>query len=69
VAARLLDELFVTSSPALFGRHGGDRRKSLADGRDLAGTRLALLGVRRHGDFLFDRYALQNLPSAVSPRP
>lgn len=58
VARRLLDQLFVTSSPSLFGRFAGDQRKSLADGVDLSGTRLELLSARRHASHLFLRYAL-----------
>lgn len=57
VAEKLLDELFLTSSPALFGRHSEDRRKSLADGLDLAGAPLELLSARRDGSHLFFRYA------------
>ncbi|HEY5377834.1 MAG TPA: dihydrofolate reductase family protein [Polyangiaceae bacterium] len=58
VRERLVDELFVTSSPALFGRFPGDNRKSLCDGLDLNGAALELLSVRRHGSHLFQRYAL-----------
>ena len=58
VRERLVDELFVTSSPALFGRFPGDQRKSLCDGLDLNGAALELLSVRRHGSHLFQRYAL-----------
>lgn len=54
---QLVDELFLTSSPALFGRFAGDERKSLTDGLDLGGARLDLHGVRRHGSHLFLRYA------------
>jgi len=56
--AKLVDELFVTTSPSLFGRFGGDRRKSLADGTDLAGLSMELLAAKRHGSYLFLRYAL-----------
>jgi riboflavin biosynthesis pyrimidine reductase len=59
VRAKLLDELFVTSSPALFGRFPSDERKALADGLDLGGARLELSSVRRHGSHLFLRYALE----------
>jgi len=55
---KLLDELFLTSSPRLFGRWPGDGRKGLIDGLDLRGTPLELLSARRHGSFLFLRYAL-----------
>ena len=59
VRDRLIDELFVTSAPALFGRFPHDERKSLADGLDLSGTRLDLLSARRHGSHLFLHYAFQ----------
>jgi riboflavin biosynthesis pyrimidine reductase len=58
VAEHLVDELFVTSSPALFGRYPNDGRKSLAHGLDLAGAPLELWSARRHGSHLFLRYAL-----------
>jgi riboflavin biosynthesis pyrimidine reductase len=61
VAANLLDELFVTSSPSLFGRYPNDGRKALADGIDLAGTALELLSVRRSGSHLFSRYSLRKI--------
>ena len=54
----LVDQLFLTSSPALFGRFANDDRKALTDGLDLNGNRLELLSVRRHGSHLFLRYAL-----------
>jgi riboflavin biosynthesis pyrimidine reductase len=57
VRERLVDELFVTTSPALVGRYTNDRRKSLTDGLDLPGTALELLSVKRHGSYLFLRYA------------
>jgi riboflavin biosynthesis pyrimidine reductase len=57
VSRRLVDELFLTSSPALFGRFPNDARKSLTDGLDLQGVRLELGSVRRHGSHLFLRYA------------
>ncbi|MEP7050360.1 MAG: dihydrofolate reductase family protein [Pseudomonadota bacterium] len=59
VRDRLVDELFVTSSPALFGRFPQDERKSLTDGLDLSGAQLDLLSARRHSSYLFLRYALQ----------
>jgi riboflavin biosynthesis pyrimidine reductase len=55
-AARLVDELFLTLSPRLFGRWHGDARKALAEARDLAGMPLELLSLRRHGSHLFLRY-------------
>jgi riboflavin biosynthesis pyrimidine reductase len=54
----LLDELFLTTAPALFGRFDGDQRKSLVEGLDAAGAALDLLSARRHGSFLFLRYAI-----------
>lgn len=59
VRDRLVDELFVTSSPALFGRFPEDERKSLTYGLDLRGAQLDLLSARRHGSHLFLRYALE----------
>ena len=60
VQGGLLDQLFLTSSPALFGRFDADERKSLAEGLDLSGTVLDLLSARRHGSHLFLRYALKD---------
>ncbi len=54
----LIDELFLTTSPRLFGRRSGDDRKSLVEGFDLAGRYLKLLGVRRHESHLYLRYGL-----------
>jgi riboflavin biosynthesis pyrimidine reductase len=56
--ANLLDELFLTVSPRLFGKRLSDRRKSLVDGVDLGGRTLELLSVGRHESHLFLRYAL-----------
>jgi riboflavin biosynthesis pyrimidine reductase len=58
LAAGLLDELFLTSSPRLFGKQPGDGRKSLLEGVDLGGRTMNLLSLRRHGSHLFLRYAL-----------
>jgi len=58
VRERLLDQLFLTSSPALFGRFSGDERKSLADGFDLGGAGFELRSVRRHASHLFLNYRL-----------
>jgi riboflavin biosynthesis pyrimidine reductase len=55
---RLVDELFVTTAPSLFGRAAGDGRKSLVDGVAFAGLPLILWSVRRHGSHLFLRHAL-----------
>ncbi|HTJ83571.1 MAG TPA: dihydrofolate reductase family protein [Polyangiaceae bacterium] len=59
VAARAVDELFVTTSPKLFGRTSGDGRRGLAEGLDLAGRRLELTSLRRHGSLLFSRYRVE----------
>ncbi|MGC4089087.1 MAG: dihydrofolate reductase family protein [Polyangiaceae bacterium] len=64
VAQGLLDELFLTLSPALFGRYQQDQRKSVADGLDLKGTDLRLLSLRRHRSHLFLRYAVEPKPRA-----
>jgi riboflavin biosynthesis pyrimidine reductase len=66
VLGEVIDELFVTTSPALFGRFKDDRRKSLADGLDLAGAPLELLSARRHGSYLFCRYSLRTSKSEAS---
>ena len=54
----LIDELFLTLSPRLFGRWSEDGRKSLVDGVDLHGRPLKLLSARRHESHLYLRYAL-----------
>lgn len=59
LAARLVDELFLTVSPLLLGRLPADPRLALVEGVDLLpGGPLAatLLGVRRDADHLFLRY-------------
>jgi riboflavin biosynthesis pyrimidine reductase len=55
------DELFLTSSPLLVGDDGPGSRFSLVEGADLtpAATRARLLSVRRHGSYVFTRYALR----------
>jgi riboflavin biosynthesis pyrimidine reductase len=59
VAARLVDELFLTVSPLLVGRLLGDERLGLAEGADLLpGVEGRLLGVRRDGGHLFLRDGL-----------
>ncbi|HEY5282334.1 MAG TPA: dihydrofolate reductase family protein [Polyangia bacterium] len=55
----IVDELFVTTSPKLFGRQSDDGRKSLVAGVDLAGRALQLLSLRRHESHLFLRYGVQ----------
>jgi riboflavin biosynthesis pyrimidine reductase len=69
VAEELLDELFLTTSPVLFGRSAGDGRKSLIDAVDVAGTSVELLSARRHGSYLFLRYGVAHpAPVSVVPR-
>jgi riboflavin biosynthesis pyrimidine reductase len=59
IGERLLDELFVTRSPKVFGRLAADGRKSLVDGTDVERSpALELASVRRHGSYLFLRYFL-----------
>jgi riboflavin biosynthesis pyrimidine reductase len=60
IVDRLLDQLFLTSAPALFGRFPGDDRKSLGQGLDLSGATFELLSARRHGSHLFLSYAAGN---------
>jgi riboflavin biosynthesis pyrimidine reductase len=59
VAEAALDELFLTVSPALFGRYPGDDRKALTDGLNFGRVPLELLSARRAGSHLFLRYALE----------
>lgn len=59
LAEKLVDELFLTLSPRLFGRYEDDPRRSLVDGHYFAGLPLGLLSARRHGAHLFLRYALK----------
>lgn len=54
----LIDELFLTTSPRLFGRWTGDGRKSLVEGVDLGGRSMTLSSVRRHESHLYLRYSL-----------
>jgi riboflavin biosynthesis pyrimidine reductase len=58
VGAGLVDELFLTVSPLLAGDRGHATRFGLAEAVELMppGVRERLLGVRRHGDYLFLRY-------------
>jgi riboflavin biosynthesis pyrimidine reductase len=58
LSEHLVDELFLTVSPFVFGRSPGDGRKSLVHGIDLGATPLELLSTRRQGSHLFLRYAL-----------
>jgi riboflavin biosynthesis pyrimidine reductase len=58
-AAGLVDELFLTLSPRLYGRFPADARKALTDRRDLRGLPLALRSLRRDGSHLFLRYGMK----------
>lgn len=60
-AAGLVDEIFLTLSPRLYGRFPEDARKALTDGRDLAGLPLTLRSLRRDGSHLFLRYGTKSL--------
>jgi 5-amino-6-(5-phosphoribosylamino)uracil reductase len=59
LSAGLVDELFITVSPKLFGRFAGDLRKALAENRDLHGAELRLLSARRAQSHLLLRYAIK----------
>jgi riboflavin biosynthesis pyrimidine reductase len=60
LAAGLIDELFLTTSPLLLGRSAGDGRRALVEGADLFGSNaLELLSLRRHESHLFLRYAVK----------
>jgi riboflavin biosynthesis pyrimidine reductase len=63
----LIDELFLTASPRLFGRSSNDGKKSLIDGTDLDGQALELASVRRCGSHLFLRYALAEKANSITP--
>src|SRR6266511_3726839 len=58
LAEDLIDELFLTTSPKLFGRRPSDGRKSLVAGVALEGRAMQLVSVRRHESHLFLRYRL-----------
>jgi riboflavin biosynthesis pyrimidine reductase len=68
-AAGLLDELFLTISPVLAGR-GHTARPGLVAGLELLPGRAGpaeLLTVRRHGSYLFLRYAMRGTLPAAEP--
>ena len=68
-AGGLLDELFLTISPVLAGR-GDTARPGLVAARELLPGRAEpadLLSVRRHGSYLFLRYAMRGTPPAAGP--
>jgi riboflavin biosynthesis pyrimidine reductase len=61
VAAGLVDELFVTTSPLLAGRSPGSPRPALVEHADFLPARMVegeLLTLRRAGSHLFARYRL-----------
>jgi len=65
----LLDELFLTISLVLAGR-GDTGRPGLVAGLELLPGRnepAELLTVRRHGSYLFLRYAMRRTPPAAEP--
>lgn len=59
--ADVVDELFVTTSPLLVGDGGPGTRLRLVEAADLTpdGQGLDLIGLRRHGSYLFERYAFE----------
>jgi riboflavin biosynthesis pyrimidine reductase len=60
IAAKLLDEAFLTLSPVIAGR-AKERRLGMVEGVELlpsAAVWSSLLSARRHSDFLFLRYGL-----------
>jgi riboflavin biosynthesis pyrimidine reductase len=63
LAAGLLDELFLTVSPAVFGRSSAAPKEGLVEGVSFSPSnpvRFNLLSVRSHGAHLFLRYACAN---------
>jgi riboflavin biosynthesis pyrimidine reductase len=58
LAENLINELFLTISPKLFGRVPSDGRKSLVASVDLQGRAMDLVSARRHESYLFLRYRL-----------
>ena len=54
----LIQQLFLTTSPRLYGRTAGDGRKALAEGVDLAGKPMGLFSVRAHESHLYLRYGV-----------
>jgi len=60
--ANLVDELFLTTTPRLYGRVPGDQRRSLLEGGDFEGRAATLMSLRRHGSFLFARYGIRSTP-------
>ncbi len=61
IAARLLDEVFLTMSPVIAGR-GDDTRLGMVAGAEFLpsdGVWSKLVSARRHGDYMFLRYRLR----------
>jgi riboflavin biosynthesis pyrimidine reductase len=61
VAARAVDELFLTVSPMLLGREAAASRPGIVDGAALEPSdpaRASLVSIRRGGSYLFLRYRL-----------
>jgi riboflavin biosynthesis pyrimidine reductase len=68
-ASGLLDELFLTISPVLAGR-ADTARPGLVAARELLPGQIApaeLLTLRRHGSYLFLRYAMGGTPPPAEP--
>jgi riboflavin biosynthesis pyrimidine reductase len=57
VRARVVDELFLTVSPQLFGQSAGDGKKAIVDGVEMEAAALELTSLTRHGSHLFTRYS------------
>jgi riboflavin biosynthesis pyrimidine reductase len=59
--ADAVDELFVTTSPLLVGDGGPGSRLRLVEAADLTpdGKRVRLIGLRRHGSYVFERYVFE----------
>jgi riboflavin biosynthesis pyrimidine reductase len=67
IAARLVDELFLTIAPQLIGRPSATGRLGLLEGLSLLGSGAGwagLVGIHRAGDDLFLRYSFERPESA-----
>src|SRR5262249_60617608 len=71
LAAALVDELFLTSSPLLVGDAGPGTRLRLVEAADLVGAELRprLVSLRPHGSALLHRYRPPPTPRARPPAP